>query len=118
MSGLTKVVYPSDSLSELSGPHSRSITGAGGLGSQVTTTSGGAMPSAPLETPQGAAEVSASPQGKGVGVFALGTSPGENGIPMEEQIKDPKVEIKCTPHQYFCHTIISLLSAPICGPHI
>lgn len=38
-------------------------------------------------------EVSASPQGKGVGVgvFALGSSPGDNGLNMEDEIKDPKV---------------------------
>lgn len=34
------------------------------------------------------AEVSTSPQGKGVGVFALS---GENGLAMEDQMKDPKV---------------------------
>lgn len=41
---------------------------------------------------QGGAEVSASPQGKGVGLFALGGSPGDNGLKIEDQIKDPKVK--------------------------
>ena len=36
-------------------------------------------------------EVSTSPQGKGVGVFALSASSGENVLAMEDQMKDPKV---------------------------
>lgn len=76
MAGLTDVVFPVDSHPELSG------------------TRGNSAPS--LSVPQGpqGAEVSTSSQGKGVGVFALSTSPGENGLPMEDQIKDPKVQLE------------------------
>lgn len=39
------------------------------------------------------AEVSTSSQGKGVGVFALSASSGVNVLAMEDQMKDPKVNL-------------------------
>lgn len=75
MAGLTEIVFPADD----SQPN-------------LTSTRGSSAPS--LGVPQGAAqgtEVSCSPQGKGVGLFALSTSPGEDGLSMDDQIKDPKV---------------------------
>lgn len=67
MAHLTDIIYPVNSCPEL------------------------ALTSAPsLSVPQGE-EVSTSPQGKGVGIFALGTSPGDNGLMLEDRIKDPKV---------------------------
>lgn len=72
MAHLTDIVYPVNSCPQLGSAEIK----------------GGSVPG--LSVPQGE-EVSTSPQGKGVGVFALSTSPGDNGLMMEDQIKDPKV---------------------------
>lgn len=72
MAHLTDIVYPTGSHPKLAAAEVR----------------GGSAPS--LGVPE-REEVSTSPQGKGVGIFALSTSPGDNGLMMEEQIKDPKV---------------------------
>ena len=75
MAHLTDIVFPTGSHPEL-----------------ATAELGGVSASS-LGVPEGE-EVSTSPQGKGVGIFALSTSPGDNGLMMEEQIKDPKVSVE------------------------
>lgn len=74
MAGLTGVILPVDSY-----PEFNNIERTSGSGPSVPTSSS-------MDT---GAKVSTSPQGKGVGVFAIGAS-GENGMRMD-QIKDPKV---------------------------
>lgn len=69
MAGLTDV-FPTDSQPNL------------------TSTREGLAPS--LGVPQEAG-VSSSPQGRGVGLFALSSSPSDSGLSMDDQIKDPKV---------------------------
>lgn len=64
--------------------HPELLLGGGG-------SSGSNLSVPPQEVPHQGAEVSASPLGKGVGVFGLIASPSENGITMDDQIKDPKV---------------------------
>ncbi len=80
MAGQADIVYPADSLKveglKVSAPD-QSVSPSnerGGLGGKVFN----------------------SPQGKGVGIFAIGSSPGENGIGMANHVKDPKVGIFCT----------------------
>ena len=70
MAGLTKIVFPVDSHPELSG---------------IRGSSGSTMSVSHQEVPQ-EGEASASPSGKGVGVFALNAS--DNGLTV---MKDPKV---------------------------
>lgn len=70
MEGLTEV-FPTDSQPNLASTMDSSAPSLG-------------MP------PQGA-EVSCSSQGRGVGLFALSTSPSDSGLSMDDQIKDPKV---------------------------
>lgn len=73
MAGLTEV-FPTDSQPNL------------------TSTREGLAPS--LGLPQGTSQeagVSSSPQGRGVGLFALSSSPSDSGLSMDDQIKDPKV---------------------------
>ena len=78
MAGRTKLLHPVDSHPELQVRDSGSASGLGMLPAQAAKMMVG--------------EVCASSQGKGVGVFALGTSSGsENGFKMEEEVKDPKV---------------------------
>lgn len=72
MAGLTDVVLPVDSLSKLKmeGTSEQGIAPSAG---------GGAAPKGGMST---------SPQGKGVGLFALETMAGEE---VDSKIKDPKV---------------------------
>lgn len=79
MAGLTGVILPVDSYPEFNNIERTSGSGPSGSGPSVPTSSS-------MDT---GAKVSTSPQGKGVGVFAIGAS-GENGMRMD-QIKDPKV---------------------------
>lgn len=65
--------------------HPELLLGGGG-------SSGSNLSVPPQEVPHQGAEVSASPLGKGVGVFGLIASPSENGITMDDQIKDPKLQ--------------------------
>lgn len=74
MAGRTTLIHPVDSLPDLQVQGDPSVSG-------LTV-----LPHAAKGD-----EVSASPQGKGVGVFALGSSSGDNGLKMEDEIKDPKV---------------------------
>jgi hypothetical protein len=78
MAHLTDLVFPVASHPELASPTKI----------RAAEVRGGSAPS--LGMPRGG-EVSASPQGKGVGLFALSTSPADIGLMMEEKIKDPKV---------------------------
>ncbi len=75
MAGLTDIVFPVDSLSKLN-MEEATVPSEQGMAPSI---SGRPAPQA----------VAPSPQGKGVGVFALETMAGEE---MDGKIKDPKVQ--------------------------
>ena len=97
MAGLADVVFPVDSLPKLnmegvgdqSMPSGATPAPSGDLGGSGTSGDGPSQ-----------ASVSTSPQGKGVGLFALGTMADEE---MDVKIKDPKVSKMSSTWPSFLH---------------
>ena len=85
MAGKTEAVYPLGTLAE-----SSVLSMETGIELMSSLKVSGATGTSPTKTIDGDDTPGSSPQRKGVGLFALGTSPHENGLTRSE-IKDPKV---------------------------